>query len=97
MLTEEEENKQVCFTLFSKFIKEVVIRAQQYKDELLAACLNLVLAVPKQFVNIPMLLPALKTALKMGLRFVHTNSWFPNSRYPILISHLVISRLVILP
>ena len=63
------ETRQVCFTLFSKFIKEVLVRVQQYKEELLASCIQLVLSVPKQFVEIATLVPALQTALKMGLRY----------------------------
>jgi hypothetical protein len=63
------ETRQVCYTLFSKFIKEVLVRVQQYKEELLASCIQLVLSIPKQFVEIATLVPALQTALKMGLRY----------------------------
>jgi hypothetical protein len=64
------------------------VRVQQYKDELLAAVIELVLAVPKQFVQVHamnvlfffvdvlhalqvgLLVPALQTAFRMGLRFI---------------------------
>lgn len=45
----------------------MISRTQHYKDELLAACLQLVLSVPKIFINISLLLPCLKIALTMGL------------------------------
>jgi len=73
MQTDERQQKQnarASFTLFSKFLKEVVVRIQQYKDELLAACLELVLSVPKQFVDIPMLVSPLQLALKIGLSYL---------------------------
>ena len=40
---------------------------KQYKDELLGACLELVLSVPKQFVDIEQFLPSLSMAFKLGL------------------------------
>ncbi len=43
--------------------------ACRYKDELLAACLQLVLSVPKQFVRITQLVPALQMALRIGLSY----------------------------
>lgn len=45
------------------------MRIQQYKDELLAACVELSLSVPKQFVDVPMLVSPLQLALKIGLRY----------------------------
>jgi DNA-dependent protein kinase catalytic subunit len=41
----------------------------RFKDELLAACLQLVLSVPKQFVRIAELVPALQMALRIGLSY----------------------------
>jgi hypothetical protein len=34
------ENKRVSMMLFKKFIAEILVRIQQYKDELLAACIG---------------------------------------------------------
>lgn len=64
------ENKGVCFGLFSKFIKEVLLRVQQYKNELLAACVKLVLSVPRQFIDVSLLVPALQVAFKIGLSYI---------------------------
>jgi DNA-dependent protein kinase catalytic subunit len=68
--TTEQETKQICFTLISKFVKEVLVRMKQYKDELLGACLQLVLAVPKEFIDVPMLVPSLVMAFKLGLAYL---------------------------
>lgn len=67
MLTPEKESKLASFGLFSKYIGEVAVRMKQYKDELLSACLQLVLSVPKEFVVIEQLLAPLQTSLKLGL------------------------------
>jgi hypothetical protein len=42
----------------------------RYKDELLASCLQLVLSMPTEFVDVALLVPALRTAFRMGLRSV---------------------------
>ena len=54
--------KEACFLLFTKFVKEVLIRLKQYKDDLLAACLQLILSLPKEVVSAQMLaiVPALQ-------------------------------------
>eukprot|EP00058_Branchiostoma_floridae_P019566 XP_002605056.1 hypothetical protein BRAFLDRAFT_85202 [Branchiostoma floridae] len=53
---------QACFTLFRKFVREVLVRLKQYKDDLLASCLLLVLSLPHQIVQseISSLVPALQ-------------------------------------
>lgn len=55
-------DKQACFILFSKFTKEVLIRLKQYKDDLLASCLFLILSLPHQVVEnqVHDVIPALK-------------------------------------
>ncbi|KAL9956083.1 hypothetical protein ACROYT_G037506 [Oculina patagonica] len=60
-----------CFVLFHKFIKEVLIRMQQYKDDLLASCLRLVLSLPLEVVilDVASLVPALKNTFKLGLSY----------------------------
>jgi DNA-dependent protein kinase catalytic subunit len=62
----QQETRPLCFVLFSKFLREVLIRTQQYKEELLAACIQLVLTSPKQLVDFHLLLPAIRTALRIG-------------------------------
>ena len=39
-----------CFFLYKKFIKEVFVRMKQFKDELLASCLEFILSLPKELV-----------------------------------------------
>ncbi len=69
-----EENTRIAFVLFSKFIKEVLGRIRQYKDELLCGCIELVLSLPKPFFagyhspfTISWLIPPIQTAFQMGL------------------------------
>ncbi|XP_062395733.1 DNA-dependent protein kinase catalytic subunit-like [Sardina pilchardus] len=61
--------KCACFALVSKFGKEVSVRIKQYKDELLAACLTLVLSLHHEVVapDIKAYIPALQAALRLGL------------------------------
>ena len=65
------ETRGVCFELFSKFIKEVLVRIQQYKNELLSSCIQFLLSVAKEFVDVKLLLPALKIAFKIGLSYIN--------------------------
>ncbi|RHZ54176.1 hypothetical protein Glove_429g28 [Diversispora epigaea] len=58
--------QRVSYFLYSKFIKEVCARLIQYKDDLLASCLRLVLSVPKELLNINDLVSPICIALKLG-------------------------------
>ncbi|CAG8511510.1 8195_t:CDS:10 [Diversispora eburnea] len=58
--------QRVSYFLYSKFIKEVCARLVQYKDDLLASCLRLVLSVPKELLNINDLVSPICIALKLG-------------------------------
>ncbi|KAM9839260.1 DNA-dependent protein kinase catalytic subunit [Aulostomus maculatus] len=64
--------KSACFSLFSKFGREVCVRMKQYKDELLASCLTFVLSLHHSIValDIKVYCPALEVALKLGLSHV---------------------------
>jgi hypothetical protein len=66
---EEFDTTKYCFRLFDNCIREVIVRMRQYQGSLLSACIHFVLSVPKQFVRVAELLPALEAALKLGLRF----------------------------
>ena len=73
MQTEEKEQldeMNSSYVLFSKFHREVLGRLEQYKDELLASCIEFVLSVPKQFIELPRLIPAIQTAFKIGLTYL---------------------------
>ena len=39
-----------CFYLYKKYIKEIYVRMKQFKDELLASCLEFLLSLPKELV-----------------------------------------------
>uniref|UniRef100_A0A8C5WDN6 DNA-dependent protein kinase catalytic subunit n=1 Tax=Leptobrachium leishanense TaxID=445787 RepID=A0A8C5WDN6_9ANUR len=58
-----------CFALFAKFGKEVSAKMKQFKDELLASCLTLILNLPYEIImmDIKAYIPALQNAFKMGL------------------------------
>uniref|UniRef100_A0A4W3HU56 DNA-dependent protein kinase catalytic subunit n=1 Tax=Callorhinchus milii TaxID=7868 RepID=A0A4W3HU56_CALMI len=64
-----DPEKCACFALFGKFGKEVTIRMKQYKDELLVSCLNFVLSLPHDIIelDIKAYIPALQAAFKLGL------------------------------
>uniref|UniRef100_A0A8V5FUE0 DNA-dependent protein kinase catalytic subunit n=1 Tax=Melopsittacus undulatus TaxID=13146 RepID=A0A8V5FUE0_MELUD len=65
----EDPEKSSCFALFVKFGKEVAAKMKQYKDELLASCLNFLLSLPHDIImlDIKAYIPALQNAFKLGL------------------------------
>ncbi|GIX68912.1 DNA-dependent protein kinase catalytic subunit [Caerostris extrusa] len=66
------EDKWRSFRLFSKFVTEVAVRQQQFKDDLLASCLQVLLSLPIEIVSheINCLVPALERALKFGVSYL---------------------------
>ncbi|CAL1269299.1 unnamed protein product [Larinioides sclopetarius] len=66
------EEKWRSFQLFSKFVTEVAVRQQQFKDELLASCLGVLLSLPIEIVlrQINVLIPCLESALKLGVSYL---------------------------
>jgi len=65
-----EEDRRLCKQLFSKYLQEVLVASRRYKLELLAACLRLCLSAPPVLVGIAAIVPSLKNALKIGLRYL---------------------------
>uniref|UniRef100_A0A672TSV6 DNA-dependent protein kinase catalytic subunit n=1 Tax=Strigops habroptila TaxID=2489341 RepID=A0A672TSV6_STRHB len=65
----EDPEKRSCFALFVKFGKEVAAKMKQYKDELLASCLNFLLSLPHDIImlDIKAYIPALQNTFKLGL------------------------------
>ncbi len=63
---------RASFTLFAKFSKEVLVRLKQYKDDLLASCLFLVLSLPHEIVKseVEELVPALQMTFRPGLSYL---------------------------
>ena len=65
-----EENVIFLRKLITKFLQNVVVRIKTFRDELLYAAIEMVLNVPKQFIDIPNLMPALQSCLKIGLNYL---------------------------
>ncbi|KAG9478931.1 hypothetical protein GDO78_012545 [Eleutherodactylus coqui] len=67
----QNPEKFSCFALFLKFGKEVSSKMKQFKDELLASCLILILSLPHDIIMLDMkaYIPSLQTAFKLGLSF----------------------------
>ncbi|XP_076075287.1 DNA-dependent protein kinase catalytic subunit-like [Mytilus galloprovincialis] len=61
-----------CFLLVSKFSKEVLVRMKQYRDDLLASCLTMILALPKEIITEEMseVVPAIQATLTIGLSYL---------------------------
>ncbi|RKO88463.1 hypothetical protein BDK51DRAFT_26592, partial [Blyttiomyces helicus] len=55
------------YKLFTKYIKEVVVRSAQFKDDLLAASIRLALSAPLELTSLKDLVPPLQSALRLGL------------------------------
>ncbi|XP_070379748.1 DNA-dependent protein kinase catalytic subunit-like isoform X1 [Dermacentor albipictus] len=63
---------KTCLCLVSSFVQETMGRLQQFKDDLLASCLELVLRAPSPTAQEQAItrVPALKMALQQGLSFL---------------------------
>ncbi|KAF9360313.1 hypothetical protein BGX34_007846, partial [Mortierella sp. NVP85] len=55
--------------LFKKYIREVLARLEQYKDDLLASCLHLVLSSPSALTDADSIISPIQMALKLGLGY----------------------------
>lgn len=60
---------QRAAALFQKYIREVLARLEQYKDDLLASCLYLVLSSPSALTDSNSIIPPIQLALKLGLGY----------------------------
>ncbi|KAL8588519.1 hypothetical protein ACOMHN_043868 [Nucella lapillus] len=69
---ESRTQKSSTFLLITKFSKEVLVRMKQYRDDLLASCLTLILALPKEIVAQEMkhIVPAIQMTFSMGLSYL---------------------------
>ncbi|KAK7506702.1 hypothetical protein BaRGS_00002177 [Batillaria attramentaria] len=69
---EGQKQKSITFLLISKFSKEVLVRMKQYRDDLLASCLTLILALPKEIIALQMdkIVPAIQLTFSMGLSYL---------------------------
>ncbi|KAF9116341.1 hypothetical protein BGX27_003334 [Mortierella sp. AM989] len=66
----EPLDTQRAAALFQKYIREVLARLEQYKDDLLAACLQLVLSSPSALTDSNSVIPPIQLALKLGLGYL---------------------------
>jgi DNA-PKcs, N-terminal/Phosphatidylinositol 3- and 4-kinase/DNA-PKcs, CC5/DNA-dependent protein kinase catalytic subunit, CC1/2/DNA-dependent protein kinase catalytic subunit, CC3/FAT domain/FATC domain len=62
-------NRRFCWKLFYRFVEQVVTRIQQLRDELLFSATAMVLSIPVEFVDIPLLAPALIKVFEIGLTY----------------------------
>jgi hypothetical protein len=60
------DNQQYVYELIHQYLRTVVLRAEQYKDELLFSSIQFLLSVPAVFVDISLLLSALIRSLELG-------------------------------
>jgi len=56
----------------AEYFHQVCTRAKYYKDELLCSCFKFVFSVPETCVSLPVILPIVKNALKIGVSHVET-------------------------
>jgi DNA-PKcs, N-terminal len=70
-------------------------RLKQFSGDLLAACIEMVLGMPIEFIELPMLVPALLTAFKLGVTYtplavtgIQTLEYWLKEMLPNLKSHL---------
>ncbi|CAO3567705.1 unnamed protein product [Mortierella alpina] len=66
---DELVDHQRTAALFSKYIREVMARLEQYKDDLLASCLHLVLSSPSALTDSTSIIAPIQLALKLGLGY----------------------------
>lgn len=60
---------QRAAALYQKYIREVLARLEQYKDDLLASCLHMVLSSPSALTNSNSIIAPIQLALKLGLGY----------------------------
>ncbi|KAG0227795.1 hypothetical protein BGW42_002714 [Actinomortierella wolfii] len=70
MVETAEVDVKLAATLFRKYIAEVLARLEQYKDDLLASCLQLVLSSPPQLVSQRDVVRPIQMALRLGLSYL---------------------------
>ncbi|GFO12449.1 DNA-dependent protein kinase catalytic subunit, partial [Plakobranchus ocellatus] len=60
------------YQLIKKFSREVLVRIKQYRDDLLASCLKLILSLPRQIIvdQISDIVPAIQTTFTIGLSYL---------------------------
>ncbi|KAF8937820.1 hypothetical protein BGZ58_002088 [Dissophora ornata] len=68
-IEDEPIDTQRAATLFGKYIREVLARLEQYKDDLLASCLHLVLSSPSALTDSTSVIAPIQLALKLGLGY----------------------------
>lgn len=69
----QQTTRSICADILHKFGKEVLLRSNQFKDELLVACYLFVLSLPTAIIarDPAAFFPAVRGALRIGTRCVH--------------------------
>ncbi|CAO3615261.1 unnamed protein product [Cunninghamella echinulata] len=62
-------NNDEVYFIFYDYLHQLWYRMKQFKDELLASCLKLILASPIEFFDIEQLVNPLQTAIRFGLSY----------------------------
>ncbi|XP_035828316.1 DNA-dependent protein kinase catalytic subunit [Aplysia californica] len=88
---------EVTFHLIKKFSKEVLVRMKQYRNELLASCLTLILSLPKEIIvdQMSSVVPAIQVTFTLGLSYLPLaevglqalESWFRQLPASVLEAH----------
>ena len=68
--TSDLEQRRLCKDLYTKFLREVAVRLQQYQDELLCACLELLLEAPCQLLAPCQVVGPLVQAFELGTSYL---------------------------
>lgn len=66
-ISEVQDERAAAFVLVSKTAREVLAAIREYKGELLRDCLEFVLSLPTDFVDVRMLVGAFQTTLRLGV------------------------------
>ncbi|KAJ3024386.1 UNVERIFIED_CONTAM: hypothetical protein HDU68_008222 [Siphonaria sp. JEL0065] len=68
-LPEKTDSQKSAQTLFAKYIEQVLLKMQQFKDDLLVSCLKMVLSSPLELTRLESLCFPITESLKMGLSY----------------------------
>ena len=83
---EFQSEEFTCFVVTVKFAREVMKQSEQYFDDLKAACLEFVLALPSPMLDLPLQVPALKVLPQTAPLLSHTVLLTPSSRFKAALS-----------
>ncbi|KAI8877666.1 hypothetical protein K501DRAFT_306200, partial [Backusella circina FSU 941] len=68
-IEKSKSNAYNTYLVLHGYMKDILHKSQQFKDELLASCLHLILSYPIEFFDLTELVVPLKTALHFGISY----------------------------